>query len=178
LRLEPQLLDHDIIKLVRERKFCFAFGLETSVPRLSRLINKGINIKKALEIIKIYSELDLEIIIFFMIGLPTQTKEELIMDLNLMSSLVSNNKNVWIVTKLFTLKKNSIIYENPQKYGIKLFLNRKNFLSDAIPFKQISVKSIYSEEALLIASDFFNNNPVLRKHTPFYHSHVETFTLE
>ncbi len=70
--LEPQ--DMELFK--QAGTVSVAFAVETANPRLQKMINKNLNIKKADLIIKASAQTGIYSIGFFMIGLPTETYEE------------------------------------------------------------------------------------------------------
>src|SRR3989339_482767 len=167
LRLEPWL-NEDL--LIRARNIGFGkgkgrlnFGLETTSPRLLKLINKGIKIENANKIFEICLKNDINIQIQLIFGLPTQTKEELLFDLDYIYKLVKRFKDpekIYIRISNFKLIKNSDIFLNPSKYKIKIPYNKINNLSWFIPFEQLDKTAIQTtEEVWEIYHNFLKKIP-------------------
>ena len=154
-------LDYETLRLAKEAGFIkLKFGIETFIPRLSRLLNRGIDTKNTLEIIKICFKLKLSIDLYSMVGLPTQTEQELKIDLN--SVLFLAKKYHLIIKKFqvlpFRLEEGSIMYYNPSQYNIKPLYDQKKYLSRTVPFKQLKRGAISSEEAWLMYENFYSKN--------------------
>lgn len=147
-----------ILKEARKAGFLhFYFGLETSIPRLLKLIQKGVDIKTAEAIIKNCCKLDLSATVNFIIGLPTQTKEELKRDLDFMLYLVKTYKNIRPSVHFLKILPGSLLAKEPQRYGIKIVGKRPIFCAP-LTFKQINKNALSPEEAYLIYSKFFEKN--------------------
>jgi len=127
-RLDSKL-NYSILKKAKQAKLkTLIFGLETLNFRLLKLINKNYNTKDALKIIKICSDLKFNrIFLTFMLGMPTQTKKELENDLNKLFKIVYNFNNITVYAHLFTLMENTMIYNKPEDFDIKLFIKKENF---------------------------------------------------
>lgn len=79
----PNGIRGDIIneKLLHKMKeagtYRIVYGIETASPRLQKLIKKNINLKKMNEVISLTDELNILSHGFFMLGFPTETREEM-----------------------------------------------------------------------------------------------------
>jgi len=172
VRLEEQI-DYNTLKLAKKAGFGnksysrLVFGVETQVERLLELLNRGINRKKIIEIIEMCAKLKININLHFTIGFPTQTKKELMQDLNFILLLISKHKNISIAIFPLMLFVNSDIYKNPQKFNIKVNHDEKKFFSIVVPFKQIDKHAISQEEAFLLYKNFYNKNLAIFKNHPF-----------
>jgi len=165
LRAE-KTLTYEILYLAKKAGFSnLKFGIETFNPRLSKLLNRGVDTKKILEIIKICYDLKIDINLYFMIGLPTQTKEELKKDFD--HILFIAKKYSSIIKKmqilLFRLEIDSIIYNNPNQYEIKALYDQRKHFGRIIPFKQLEENAVSSEEALEIHKKFYEKNQHILK---------------
>jgi len=105
------------------------FGVETFNQRLLKHIKKGINAETSIENIKLFHNSGISVYIWMMYALPTQTKEELLNDLEQIEKLKSYISGLAIGH--LGLFKSCDMYKNPEKYGIiKLDeLNIYNFVS-------------------------------------------------
>lgn len=75
--LRGDIVDKDLIlKLKKAGAYAITYALETASPRLQKLIDKNIDIKRLKEAINFSSELGLLTKCYFMIGFPTETEEE------------------------------------------------------------------------------------------------------
>jgi len=165
LRAE-KTLNYEILHLAKKAGFNrFKLGIETFNPRLSKLLNRGTDTEKIPEIIKICSDLRIDINLYFMIGLPTQTKKELKKDFDCMLSVTKKYSS--IIKKmqilLFRLEIDSIIYNNPAQYEIKVLYDQKKHFDRIIPFKQLRKNAISSEEALEMHKKFYKKNEYILK---------------
>lgn len=157
LRLEKGI-DRQLLISAKKAGFrCFYFGLETISPRLLGLINKGISSKKARDIIRMCSELDIRMTVHFMIGLPTQTEKELLEDLEFARSLAEKHTNVHLEIKPFRLELGSEIFNNPDKFGIEIVQSRganKSFVRPFYRFRQLNKKAVSTRKATAIFKKF------------------------
>jgi glycosyltransferase involved in cell wall biosynthesis/radical SAM superfamily enzyme YgiQ (UPF0313 family) len=106
------------------------FGIETFNQRLLKHIKKGINAEISIENIKLFHDAGIAVHIWMMAALPTQTKDELLNDLEQIGKLKSYISGLAIGP--LGLFKSCDMYKNPEKYGIiKLDeLNIYNFISE------------------------------------------------
>lgn len=173
LRLEPWISEE---LLVRANKVGFgrgrgklAFGLETTSQRLIDLMQKGIKIEVVDKIFKICARNNISIQVNLIGMLPTQTKEELVKDLEYCLKILKKYKKsdlVFIKFTVFYLLKDSDVYHNQQKYRIKEIKSQKNNFNYKITFKQLDKRAIQtSDEALEIYQKFVNDLPEEHKNS-------------
>ena len=75
--LRGDLLDKELIDLmIQAGTIWITFGVETSNPRIMKLVNRKSNTEKLEEMIKYTCSKDIMTGIFFMVGFPTETYEE------------------------------------------------------------------------------------------------------
>ncbi|MBT4540171.1 radical SAM protein [Candidatus Woesearchaeota archaeon] len=92
------------------------WGIESGSDRILKLINKGTNIKDITKVLEDSKKAGIVNINYMLYGFPTETKEEFI---ETMDFLKENEKNIDLVSSsIFGLQKNTIIYNNPKKFGI------------------------------------------------------------
>jgi radical SAM superfamily enzyme YgiQ (UPF0313 family) len=131
LRFEENL-DYNVLKLAREAGFgtgagVIRFGLETSSERLLEVVNKGTVLKNAERIIDDCYKLGINIIVSFLLNLPTQTYDEFLQDLSYIDYLLSNYDNIHVRVNMFCLENYSYFLLNKDKYGIIMIDNNYDF---------------------------------------------------
>ncbi len=154
IRFEKNI-DYDFLVKAKKAGFeLFLFGLETSSQRLLKLIEKGIEVNTALRIIDACSKLGIKMLITFIAGLPTQTKEELTEDLTFIKKIAQKYTNVLLLISVFYLDPDSKFFLFPQKYGLN---NTHNLRNSKYNFEQINKESLSRKETILIVKDFLKN---------------------
>ncbi len=154
LRFEKNI-DYDFLVKAKKAGFeLFLFGLETSSQRLLKLIEKGIEVNTALRIIDACSKLGIKMLITFIAGLPTQTKEELTEDLTFIKKIAQKYTNVLLLISVFFLDPSSKIFLFPQKYGL---INDRNLRNPNYNFEQIDKEGLSKKETISIVKDFLKN---------------------
>lgn len=150
-------LDYNLLKNMRKVGFNFLkFGPETFNPRLLKLLNKGFNPNKVFEVLDNCQKLKIDVILNFMIGLPTQTKEELLQDLKNIFKLAKKYNNIRVMwVHPLRVKKKSLLYYNPENYFIKL--HNHDFLNDSIYWTQIKKNALSFEETREIFISFYRD---------------------
>jgi len=114
-------LDEETLNLAKRAKFEFVFGLESSVKRVSKLINKGVNLDKVNEIIRICDKLRIPILIALIFGFPTETKDEVLQEIKFIKNLKRYKRTkIEISINWFRLERDSDIYLSPKKFNIKV----------------------------------------------------------
>jgi hypothetical protein len=109
-----------------------------------------------------------------MIGLPTQTKEELEEDFNQILSVAKEYSSIIekLQILLFRLETGSDIYNNPKKYKIKILHEQKKRFNRLVSFKQLNKNAISSKEAIKMHKIFYKKNHHILKDIygtkPFY----------
>lgn len=167
LRLEPWLTE-DLLLRARQVGFGrgqgrLVFGLETASPRLLKLMNKGIRMDTANRIFEICARYNINIQINFIVNWPTQTREELLNDLEYGYKIIKKfNKTNHAIIKinLFSLREGTDIHLNPEKYKLKILHPEANSLRMRIPFEKTDKGGIrHPDEALQITHDFLASIP-------------------
>ena len=70
-------VDLEILKIMKEAGcWLISFGVESGVDRLRKKVNKGISEEQILEAFEACRKIGIETRAFFMLGIPTETKEE------------------------------------------------------------------------------------------------------
>jgi len=119
IRLE-QWIDEELISLMKQSKGILRFGLETTSPRLLKLVNKGNDMENVNRIIGLCKKFNYKPLLMAIIGLPSETIKEAY---QLKDFLISNVDNFSILVEDFNLERNTDIYFYPDQYGIKLDRN-------------------------------------------------------
>ena len=92
------------------------WGVESGSQRVLDVIDKGTNIADMEMILRTSHEAGIWNLIFFIMGYPTQTKSEILEDIQFFKK---NEPYISTIARsLFQLEVGSRIYENPQAFGI------------------------------------------------------------
>ena len=76
--LRADMMDRELIKKLKQAGcYCATYAIETASPRLQKLIHKNLNLEKAKQVIEWTYEEGIIPQGFFMLGFPTETKEEM-----------------------------------------------------------------------------------------------------
>ncbi len=107
------LLDEEIIDLLKKaRAYAITIAIETGSERLQKKIKKNINLKKINDVIDIIYKKNLILKVFFMIGFPTETMEEI----NKTLAIAKNKKITLMGLFIVTPQKNSELYKMIQDH--------------------------------------------------------------
>jgi len=111
------------------------WGVESGSDRILKLINKGTNTKDIKQVLSDSHKSGIKNVCYTLFGFPTETKEEFLKTLNF---LKDNSQNIDLAsTSVFGLQKNTPIYNNPEKYGIKKIIHHKrHYLDERLEYKQ------------------------------------------
>ncbi len=111
--IRGDLLDEEVIELLkRAGVYILTIAIETGSERLQKLVKKNINLPKIQKIIDIAYEKDIALKAFFMIGFPTETKEEIEKTIK----IALNKKITFIGIFIVTPQKNCELYKMVEKY--------------------------------------------------------------
>lgn len=174
LRFEPSL-SYDVLKTARDAGFGrnndgvekisdqlvfnkLYLGLETTIPRLQKIINKGIDLRVAKRVLNDCNKLKICVLLLVILGIPTQTEEELRQDLDNLLSLMEKNSNIIISCNYFGLYKDTPFYNQSLDYGIKIREEGYSFLGSA-KFDMINERHLSPERAKSIYEDYVRNLP-------------------
>lgn len=113
------LLDDEFIDLVNKSECKFLFiGVESGSDRLLKLMKKGITVSQILEINQKLQKVNAKQRMNFMIGLPTETKEDLKKTVTLSLKLLNDNKNAILSQfQIFTPYPGTDLYNLSIKHG-------------------------------------------------------------
>lgn len=117
---------YDLLKKASDAGLrCVGWGVESVNPRISKLINKGIDIKKGVEILKNSDKAGIWNTVYMFIGFPTETEEEALETIN----FIKENRDIihTVCLSKFVLLPNSPIYKDYKKYGISKIISKKGF---------------------------------------------------
>lgn len=117
-------LDYEILEKLRESGVTMLmWGVESGNQRILNLIDKGTNIKDIEKVLSDSHKAGIKNIAYMLFGFPTETKEEF---LETIEFLKKNNKNIDLVSSsIFGLQKDTVIYNNPEKFGIKKIIEEE-----------------------------------------------------
>ncbi|HBH18927.1 MAG TPA: hypothetical protein DDX14_08360 [Cyanobacteria bacterium UBA9579] len=132
-RLETEF-SKDLLQLASQAGLKMAlWGLETGSERIMKLINKGIDFHKRLDILKDSYDAGIWNFAFIFFGFPTETHEEALMTIDM---LCNNTDIVNCYGKsIFTLGKHTRLQDEPEKYGITEIMASQDEFSPSYTFK-------------------------------------------
>jgi radical SAM superfamily enzyme YgiQ (UPF0313 family) len=97
--LRTDMLDEEQIKMMKKSGVIYvAVAIESANERLQKMMRKYLNLKKASEIIELYSDYRIFTNGFFMIGFPTETREEVLNTINYAVNSQLHTAQFFIVT--------------------------------------------------------------------------------
>jgi len=97
--LRADILTRELIRGLKEAGTVSAsFAVETASPRLQKLIRKNLDLEKAREMINYSVELGIITNAFFMLGFPTETREEILSTIRFATRLDLHTAQFFIVT--------------------------------------------------------------------------------
>ena len=117
-------LDKDILKILRESGLIIImWGVESGNDRVLNLINKGTNVSDIKQVLENSHDVGIKNIVYMIAGFPTETKKEF---LETIDFLKDNGANIDLVSfSVFGLQKNTVIYNNPEKFGIRKIIEKE-----------------------------------------------------
>jgi len=163
LRAE-EWVDYSLLQSARMAGFTlFDIGVESFIPRLRNdILNKGYSQERILKIIDYCYELGIRLRIQIIIGIPSQTRDELLQECKFISYLGHKYDNIFFNVKPFGLSVNSIIYHHPKRFGVELLSTSRKFCQPFVSFRQIDDKAVSPREADRIYNNFASESRVLR----------------
>jgi radical SAM superfamily enzyme YgiQ (UPF0313 family) len=110
-------LNFEALKKLRESGLAMVmWGVESGNNRILGLINKGTNAEDIQKVLQDSHKAGIKNIAYILFGFPTETKDEFLDTINF---LKNNEQNIDLVSSsVFGLQKNTLIYNNPEKFGI------------------------------------------------------------
>lgn len=134
-------LDFEILKKMKLAGCSFLlFGIESGSDNILKKMNKGFTSEEATENLKNATKIGIKSNNFFICGFPHETEE----DHEQTKIFIKNNSNFIYSGHVapFELRKNSIIYNFPKKFRIKIREEKKEFLenlfSKSVEFDEIN----------------------------------------
>lgn len=111
------LIDDEIIKAMKKAGCTkIDIGIESGSERIQDVINKGINLAQAKEMAKMLKENQMFWAGFFMMGFPTETKEDVLKTLKFMKEVNPD----WVCLSIFTPYPGTKLYEIVKEKGLIL----------------------------------------------------------
>ncbi len=105
-----------------------SWGIESGNQRILDLMKKGTKLEVISEVLKESHEAGIINLTYFILGFPTETKEELF---DTIKFIEENKESIDLVsTSLFGLQRGSKVYLNPEEYGIDEIIEKKRTLLD------------------------------------------------
>ena len=112
----------EILKKLKGLKFVI-WGVESGSDRILKLMNKGTIRKDVETVLRDAHQIGIKNVLYMMIGFPTETKIELKETIDF---LENNQENIDLVsTSVFGLQKDTFVYCNPRRFGIKKIIEEK-----------------------------------------------------
>ena len=110
------------------------WGVESGCDRVLKLINKGTNKKDIAKVLDYSKKAGIINITYVLFGFPTETKEEF---LETIEFLNFNAENIDLVSPtVFGLQKDTFVYNNPAKFGIKkIYEEKRTILEPKITYE-------------------------------------------
>jgi len=107
-----------LIPLMKKAGFKIVYiGIESTSPRILKLINKGIDVKMAQNLVDKFQQNKIFLCAYFIVGFPTEKEKDFKKTFNFIQKNIEKLDYVFI--SLFRLEE-SIIRKEPEKFGIKL----------------------------------------------------------
>jgi len=122
------------------------WGLESGSDEVMKLINKGIDVKRRLEILKNSSDAGIWNFAFIFFGFPTETAS----DARKTIALLCDNKDIIhsYGRSVFTMGKHTKLKDEPEKYGITAVYPAIDEFSPTYTFESIGMKKEEFSEIL------------------------------
>jgi len=105
-------------------------GIEVANDRLLKLINKGVTVKQAAQVCANFIEAGIMTHAYLMFGFPTQTEQEIINSLEIVRQLTETGLITSAFWHRFSLTCHSPVYENLEKFRIKLLSKPENLFAN------------------------------------------------
>jgi radical SAM superfamily enzyme YgiQ (UPF0313 family) len=105
------------------------YGIEAGTEKILRILNKGITISKSRQIFDLTKKYSIPVLAYFMIGNPTETKEDILSTFEVMKAL----KPDYVHMTIFTPFPGTKIYLDGLKNGIIEYDYWREFASDPTP---------------------------------------------
>jgi anaerobic magnesium-protoporphyrin IX monomethyl ester cyclase len=123
-------------------------GLESLSPRLLALMNKNHDPEHAIRVLEIFKRTDINVSLSVIIGFPTETEKEAWETIRFLSTRKDLYQNS--VINQFYLEENTVIYENPDKFGITRIYGHNRDYGVRMGFRYDTQKGMSQNEARLL----------------------------
>ncbi len=125
-----------------------AWGVESGSQEILDRMNKGTVVDDMSMVLKEAKEAGIVNTVYIMFGFPGETEKDF---LKTVDFLKKNEEFIDLVsTSVFGLQKGTEIYENPEKFGIKLNIEKRTILDEKITFypmpESLRLKKSYNHE--------------------------------
>ncbi len=133
-QLKPTIdLDYKTLKILHDSGLrIVVWGVESACDRVLGLIEKGTNSKDIEKVLEGSKKAGIKNGVYIMAGFPGETKEEFIETIDF---LKTNSANIDLVSvSIFGLQKGTPIYNNPEKFGIKIIEQKRTILEPKISY--------------------------------------------
>ena len=94
------------------------YGIESGSQKILNKMNKKFNIKDAYEVLKNTHNAGISVQINIIFGFPTETKQDFQQTLNFVTKVRPYIDNILASQSFCTLEKETLMYKNPEKFGI------------------------------------------------------------
>ncbi len=135
-RFEKEFSDELIKKLYKSGLRSIYWGLESGCQSVLDKMNKGINLENVPHILKTCYETGISNMAGIIVNFPTETVEEINETIKFLKSVI---QYVTISPGQYALMKNSYVYKNCEKYGLKI--TKENDFSYAVEFKDTNLSN-------------------------------------
>lgn len=129
--------DFETLKKLRESGLILImWGVESGSQRILNLIRKGTRVEDISIVLENSFKSGISNVVYTLVGFPTETKEEF---LETLKFLESNKEYIDLVSPtVFGLHRGTYIYNNPEKYGLKIFEEERTVLEPKITYEVTS----------------------------------------
>jgi len=135
IRFEKRLSMPLIEKMAAAGCIAVTGGLETCCDRTLKLMNKGITVESAKQVLADFADVGIMTHAYLMYGFPTQTLDETFQGLETVRRLMESGVLHSAYWHRFALTAHSEIAREPERFGIKLLPEASNgFARNEIPF--------------------------------------------
>lgn len=124
----PELFD----SLKKSGNTLLAFGVESGSPHVLKSMNKNYSPEDLIYTMEELTRVDINSTLLFIVGFPTETDEDFLETLHLLTSVSKYKKNIKNVRmSLFHIQTRSDVLENPGNYGVR-FIGQSEWESDFV----------------------------------------------
>jgi len=139
--LRGDIMDQELLlKLKQAGTYKITYAIETASPRLQKLLRKNINLPKLQDTITLTNKLDMLTHGFFMVGFPTETKDELQLTIDYAQKSKLNTLGLHVLTP----------FPGTEIYNQILKMGESNVTNDSLDYTIIKSNfSDFTSEELL-----------------------------